>query len=144
MAEKEEVEMLPVIFERRKVRRVCHDGERWFAVEDVCAMLMDKPDGLECWRRLRQHLEAEGCEIGTLCHALEMPAPGGTTLRAECVTLEGVFRIVQSISSPRAEVFKRWLAQAGREEMWPQGHRTDTASIFALLDETVAARIAER
>jgi len=136
--------ILPEDFDGRRVRRVRHGGEWWFAVEDVSGALMDQPDGAACWRKLRQSLEAEGCEVGTLCRGLELPSPDGVLRRTDCVTLEGIFRIVQSVSSPRAEVFKRWLAQAGREEVRPQGYRTDVDSIFALLEETVTEAIGGR
>lgn len=138
------MESLPVIWGDRKIRRIQHEDAWWFAVEDICGALMESPDGVECWQQLRQRLESEGCEVGTLCHGLELPAPDGTARRTDCVTLEGVFRLVQSIALPRAEVFKRWLAKAGREEKRLQGYRTDTDSIFALLYETVAGRIANR
>jgi len=105
-------------------------------------MLMDGTDGGACWRKLMRSLEKEGCEVGTLCQGLELPASDGTGQRADCVTLEGVFRIVQSIATPRAEVLKRWLAQVGRGEGKPQGVRTDLDSVFALLGETAAVEIA--
>lgn len=94
--------------------------------------------------RLRQSLEAEGCEVKTLCRALELPTPDGRVRRTDCVTFEGIFRIVQSVSSPGAEALKCWLAQAGREEVKPQGYRTDTASIFALLEDVVTEVIGSR
>lgn len=123
----------------RRIRRKQHEGEWWFAVEDVCGMLMDNPKGKECWRKLKQRLEKEGCDVWELCHALEFPAADGIGRQIDCVTLEGVFRIVQSVVTPKAEVFKRWLAEVGRGERKPQGIKTGLDSIFTLLGEEVAA-----
>mgnify|MGYP005843258927 CR=1 FL=1 len=140
----DDMETIPVILENKKIRRKRHNGEWWFAVEDVCAMLMEGPDGGACWRNLKRRLAKEGCEVETLCHALEFPASDGTGRQADCVTLEGIFRLVQSVATPKAESLKRWLAQVGRIEKKPQGYRTDTASIFALLEEAAAVAIACR
>lgn len=105
-------------------------------------MLMDRTDGGACWRKLKRSLEKEGCDVEALCQALELPVSDGTGQQADCVTIEGVFRIVQSVYTPRAEVFKRWLARVGREEMRSQGYRTDTDSIFALLEDAAVVAIA--
>lgn len=136
--------IFPEDFEGDRVRRVRHGGEWWFAVEDVVGMLLDTSDGGGCWRKLKQRLESEGCEVGTLCHGLQVPAPDGTVRRRDCITLEGVFRIVQSIASPKAEVLKRWLAQAGQEEKNRQGYKTDLDTIYAMLSEAATAAIACR
>ncbi len=133
---------LPVALGTRRIRRKRHEGEWWFAVEDLCGALMDSPDGAECWRKLKRRLAKEGCEFGTLCQSLALPAADGTAQQVECVTLEGVFRIVQSVATPRAEVFKRWLAEVGRGGKKPQGIKTDLDSVFSMLGETAAVEIA--
>ena len=136
--------ILPENFGGHRVRHLRHDGEWWFAVEDVSGTLMDHSDGAASWRQLRQSLEAEGCEVKTLCRALELPTLDGRIRLTDCVTFEGIFRIVQSVSSPGTEALKCWLAQAGREEVKPQGYRTDTASIFSLLEDAVTEAIGSR
>lgn len=80
----------------------------------------------------------------TLCHALGFPAIDGTVRYVDCVTIEGIFRIVQSISSPKAEVFKRWLAEAGRVRKKRQGGKTDLDSIFSMLGEAATVEIARK
>lgn len=82
---------LPVALGTRRIRRKRHEGEWWFAVEDLCGALMDSPDGAGCWRKLKWRLAKEGCEVGTLCHGLVLSAADGTARQVECVTLEGVF-----------------------------------------------------
>lgn len=132
------------LFDEMKIRRTLHNGEWWFAVEDVCGTLMDGPDGGSSWWKLKQSLRAEGCEVVTLCHALGFPAIDGTVRHVDCVTIEGIFRVVQSIFSPKAEVFKRWLAEVGRVRQKRQGSKTDLDSIFAMLGEAATTEIARK
>jgi len=75
---------------------------------------------------------------------LGFPAIDGTERHVDCVTIEGIFRIVQSISSPKAEVFKRWLAEAGRVRKKRQGGKTDLDSIFSMLGEAATVEIARK
>lgn len=132
------------LLDEMKIRRTLHNGEWWFAVEDVCGALMDSPDGGASWWKLKQGLRAEGCEVVTLCHALEFPAIDGTVRYVDCVTIEGIFRIVQSISSPKAEVFKSWLAEVGRVRTKRQGGKTDLDSIFLMLGKAATVEIARK
>lgn len=132
------------LLDEMKIRRTLHNDEWWFAVEDVCGALMDSPDGGAFWWKLKQGLRAEGCEVATLCHALEFLAIDGTVRHVDCVTIEGIFRIVQSISSPKAEVFKRWLAEVGRVRKKRQGSKTDLDSIFLMLGEAATVEIARK
>ncbi|ADH86226.1 BRO-N domain-containing protein [Desulfurivibrio alkaliphilus] len=130
-----EKETLPIAFEGRKIRQARHEGEWWFAVEDVSGALTDQSDGAASWRQLQQSLEAEGCEVGTLCCALELPASDGRIRRTDCVTLEGIFRIVQSVSSPKAEIFKRWLARVAAEPVPPHGCQTNLDTVLTMLED---------
>jgi hypothetical protein len=66
---------------------------------------------------LKQRLKAEGSEVVTLCHGLKLPAPDGKMRQTDCANTEGIFRIIQSIPSPKAEPFKRWLAKVGYERV---------------------------
>ena len=84
---------------------------------DVCAILTASPDAGAYWRKLKQRLNAEGGQPVTFCHGLKLLAPDGKLRETNCANTEGLFRIIQSIPSPKAEPFKRWLAQVGYERV---------------------------
>lgn len=105
------------VFKGRQVRRVLHEGEWWFSVVDVVGALTDSPDAGAYWRKLKQRLVEEGSEVVTFCHELKLPAADGKRYATDCANAEGLFRIIQSIPSPRAEPFKRWLARVGFERI---------------------------
>ena len=102
-----------IILNDKEVRRTLHNNEWWFSVVDVCGELTGSSDAEACWRKLKQQLKEEGCEVVTMCHGLELTALDGKKRETDCVNTEGIFRIIQSISSPKAESFKRWLAKVG-------------------------------
>lgn len=106
-----------VVFQEKAIRRTWHHEEWWFSVADVCGVLTDSPDSGAYWRKLKQRLNAEGSEVVTFCHGLKLEAPDGKQRATDCANTEGLFRIIQSIPSPRAEPFKRWLAQVGYERV---------------------------
>lgn len=108
-----------VLFEEKYVRRIWDEKEeKWyFSVVDVCGILTDSNDPVAYWRKLKQRLKAEGNESVTFCHALKMKAPDGKMRLTDCADAEGLLRIIQSIPSPKAEPFKRWLAKVGYERM---------------------------
>lgn len=106
-----------VVFQEKAIRRTWHHEEWWFSVADVCGVLTDSPDSGAYWRKLKQRLGAEGSEVVTFCHGLKLEAPDGKQRATDCANTEGLFRIIQSIPSPRAEPFKRWLAQVGYERV---------------------------
>lgn len=101
------------VFKGKRVRRIFHDNEWWFAVVDVVAAFTDSPDAGAYWRKLKQRLKLQGSEVGTFCHGLNLPATDGKQCETDCVNMEGLSRIIQSIPSPKAEPFKRWLAKGG-------------------------------
>ena len=84
---------------------------------DVCSALTDSVDGGVYWMKLKQRLIEEGSEVVTFCHGLKLPAADGKKYETDCANPEGIFRIIQSIPSPKAEPFKRWLAKVGYERM---------------------------
>ena len=84
---------------------------------DVCGALTDSIDSGAYWRKLKQRLNEEGSEVVTFCHGLKLEASDGKKYETDCVNTEGVFRIIQSIPSPKAEPFKRWLAKVGYERV---------------------------
>lgn len=106
-----------VVFQEKAIRRTWHNEEWWFSVVDVCGVLTDSADAGAYWRKLKQRLNAEDSEVVTFCHGLKLEAPDGKQRETDCANTEGLFRIIQSIPSPRAEPFKRWLAQVGYERV---------------------------
>ncbi len=106
-----------VVFKNKEIRRTLHNNEWWFSIADVCGALTDSPDAGAYWRKLKQRLSAEGSEVVTFCHGLKLPAPDGKMRQTDCANTEGLFRIIQSIPSPKAELFKRWLAKVGYERV---------------------------
>jgi hypothetical protein len=105
------------VFQEQTIRRTWHNDEWWFSVVDVCGVLTDSPDAGAYWRKLKQRLNAEGSEVVTFCHGLKLTAPDGKQRITDCANTEGLFRIIQSVPSPKAEPFKRWLAQVGYERV---------------------------
>ena len=105
------------IFKGRKIRRTLHKNEWWFSVADICGALADSADAGAYWRKLKQRLQEEGSEVVTFCHGLKLPSPDGKMREIDCAATEGIFRIIQSIPSPKAEPFKRWLAKVGYERV---------------------------
>ena len=94
------------------------ETQKWYySIIDVVAVLTDSPDAAAYWRKLKQRLKAEGNETVTNCHGLKMPAADGKMRMTDVADTEQLFRLVQSIPSPKAEPFKLWLASLGRERM---------------------------
>lgn len=100
------------LFEDRKIRAVWDDKEeKWyFPIVDVVAVLTDSVNPTAYWRKLKQRLKVEGNETVTNCHGLKLRAADGKMRLADVADAEDVFRIIQSIPSPKAEPFKQWMA----------------------------------
>jgi len=105
------------LFKGKQVRRLIFNNEWWFSVIDVVEVLTDSVDAGAYWRKLKQRLAEEGSEVVTFCHGLKLTASDGKKYETDCANTEGIFRIVQSIPSPKAEPFKRWLAKVGYERV---------------------------
>jgi DNA-damage-inducible protein D len=106
-----------VLFQEQAIRRIWYKQEWWFSVADVCGVLTESADPGAYWRKLKQRLPAEGSEVVTNCHGLKLLAPDGKQRITDCANTGGLFRIIQSIPSRKAEPFKRWLAQVGYERV---------------------------
>lgn len=106
-----------VVFQEKNIRRTWHNNEWWFSVADICSVLTESVDAQAYWRKLKQRLGSEGSEPVTFCHGLKLQAPDGKQRITDCANTEGIFRIIQSIPSPKAEPFKRWLAKVGYERV---------------------------
>jgi len=106
-----------IVFQDKEIRRILHNGEWWFSVVDICSVLTGSVDPGAYWRKLKQRLSVEKSEVVTNCHGLKLEATDGKKYLTDCANTEGVFRIIQSIPSPKAEPFKRWLAKVGYERV---------------------------
>ena len=107
------------LFEDKRIR-TAWDSEReewYFSIVDVISVLTDSKDPPAYWRKLKQRLRAEGNEAVTNCHGLKMTAADGKRRLTDVADTEQLLRIIQSIPSPKAEPFKAWLAQVGRERI---------------------------
>jgi hypothetical protein len=94
------------------------EQNKWyFSIVDVIAVLTDSIDPTAYWRKLKQRLKAEGNETVTNCHGLKMMAIDGKMRMTDVADTEQLFRLIQSIPSPKAEPFKVWLAQVGSERL---------------------------
>lgn len=106
------------LFKGKKIRRTLHNGEWWFSVVDVVLALTDSPNPNDYWYRMKVRVKDEdGIELSTNCRQLKLEASDGKKYETDCANTEGVFRIIQSIPSPKAEPFKRWLAKVGYERI---------------------------
>jgi hypothetical protein len=107
------------IFEEKNVRTLWDaEQEEWyFSIIDVIAILTESVDANAYWRKLKQRLKSEGNETVTNCHGLKMLAPDGKMRMTDVANTEDLFRLIQSIPSPKAEPFKLWLAQVASERL---------------------------
>lgn len=107
------------IFEERKVRTVWDDErEEWyFSVVDVVSVLTDSVDPTAYWRKLKQRLKKEGNETVTNCHGLKMQAADGKMRMTDVVDTQNLFRLIQSIPSPKAEPFKMWISEVAKQRL---------------------------
>ena len=101
------------LFEERKVRTIWDDThEKWyFSIVDVVAILTDSPNPQTYWRVLKKRLKEEGNETVTNCNALKLKATDGKMRLTDVADTEQLFRLIQSIPSPKAEPFKQWMAE---------------------------------
>jgi len=107
------------LFESKQIRTIWNDkDEKWyFSVQDVVLVLTDSQDVKQYVKRIRGRDKALNSNWGTICTPLEMIAADGKKRKIQCANAEGLFRIIQSIPSPKAEPFKRWLAKVGYERL---------------------------
>ena len=107
-----------IVFQDKEIRRVWHEDEWWFAIIDVVGILSKSKRPRKYWNDLKNKLEKEeGFEVSEKIGQLKMEAPDGKMRKTDCANTETMFRIIQSIPSPKAEPFKRWLAKVGQERI---------------------------
>ncbi|TLN05470.1 phage antirepressor protein [bacterium] len=105
-----------VVFKDKQIRRTIHNNEWWFVVEDIVLALIDSKDPKQYIQRMKQRDPELGKGWVQIVHTLAVETSGGVQ-RMLCANTEGLFRIIQSIPSPKAEPFKRWLAKVGYERV---------------------------
>lgn len=108
------------LFEGRQIRSAWdNEKEEWyFSIIDIVGVLTDSKDPGAYWRKLKQRLKEEGNELVTICHELKMESPkDGKFYKTDVADMQGIFRIIQSVPSPKAEPFKMWLAEVGKERI---------------------------
>ena len=107
------------LFEGKRVR-IVWDAEQekyYFSIVDIVQVLTDSADATAYWRKLKQRLKAEGNETVTNCHALKLPAADGKKRLTDMADLQGIFRLIQSVPSKKAETVKQWLAKLGKQRI---------------------------
>ena len=119
MPKQQEQQTAIKLFEDYQVRSLWdNEQEKWyFAVVDIVAVLTESKDPANYWRVLKNRLKEEGNETITNCNGLKMKAPDGKMRLTDVLDTENIFRLVQSIPSPKAEPFKLWLAKVGNERL---------------------------
>lgn len=107
------------LFEGKQIRSAWdNEKEEWcFSIIDIVGVLTDSKDPGAYWRKLKQRLNEEGNEVVTICHTLKMQAADGKMRKTDVADIQGIFRIIQSVPSPKAEPFKMWLAEIGKERI---------------------------
>jgi hypothetical protein len=107
------------LFESKKIRATWHEAEQkwYFSVADVVEALTDTVNARDYIKKMRKRDPELNANWGTICPLVEMTAADGKRRKVQCANAEGLFRIIQSIPSPKAEPFKRWLAKVGYERL---------------------------
>ncbi len=114
----EESEMHIAIFNGKAIRRKLVEDKWFFSVVDVVGALTDSEDPNDYWYRLKKReAETSETELSTFCRQLKLKSLDGKEYETDCADTEGIFRIIQSIPSKKAEPFKRWLAKVGYERV---------------------------
>lgn len=106
------------LFKGKKIRRTLFQNEWWFSVVDVIEVLTDSTQPSKYWTAMKTRVKNDdGIELSTICRQLKLISTDGKKYATDCANTENIFRIVQSIPSPKAEPFKRWLAKVGFERV---------------------------
>lgn len=116
----EDTTLVQLQFEGYQIRRIMDEetGEWWYAVVDVIEALTDSQKPRDYWYRMKKRVaENEGIQLSTICRQFKLKAPNNRFYDTDCADDEGMLRIIQSIPSPKAEPFKRWLAEVGAERL---------------------------
>ena len=104
------------LFKGKKIRKTLFQNEWWFSILDVVAVLTETPTPKTYWAKIKER-DKEMSQLFPFWEQLKLPAEDGKMRETDCADTEGIFRIIQSIPSPKAEPFKRWLAKVGFERV---------------------------
>ena len=107
------------LFQRKEIRKLIHESEWWFVVEDVVLALIESRDPKQYIQRMKQRDPELGKGWVQMVHTLSIPTPGDSQPML-CASTEGLFRIIQSIPSPKAEPFKRFIAEFEPPDIPPE------------------------
>jgi DNA-damage-inducible protein D len=107
-----------VLFQDKQIRRIWHNEQWYLSIVDVIEILTDSPSPKTYWAKLKKKLSQEsGIQEFRIWEQLKMQAADGKNYKTDAANTEGLFRIIMSVSSPKAEPFKQWLAQVGKERI---------------------------
>ncbi len=106
------------LFQNKEIRKTLFNNEWWFSVVDVIGALTDSSKPNVYWSAMKARVKTEAeIQLSTICKQLKLESTDGKKYETDCANTEGIFRIIQSIPSPKAEPFKRWLAKVGYERI---------------------------
>ena len=105
-----------VVFQDKQIRRVWVDDDWYFSIVDIVGVLTGSPEPRKYWNKVKTR-EFTDLQLSPIWRQLKLPAADGKQYRTDCATTQAMFRIIQSIPSPKAEPFKQWLAQVGYERV---------------------------
>lgn len=107
-----------IVFQDKRIRRILVEDKWFFSVVDVVAALTDSANPRDYWFKMKKRVHSDdGVELSTFCRQLKLESADGKYYKTDCADVKGMFRIIQSIPSPKAEPFKQWLAQVGYERV---------------------------
>lgn len=106
------------VFKGKKIRRILRNNEWWFSIIDIISALTESTNPRDYWYKMKIRVHSEdGFQLSTFCRQLKLESSDGKKYETDCANTEAVFRIIQSIPSPKAEPFKRWLAKVGYQRI---------------------------
>ena len=106
------------VFRGKQIRKTIHNNDWYFSIVDIIEALTDSDNPRNYWSMMkaRENKQSE-VQLSTLCVQLKLTSSDGKSYKTDCVNIEAAFRLIQSIPSPKAEPFKRWLAKVGYERV---------------------------
>ena len=114
----DEINTKIALFKGKNIRKLIHNNEWYFSVIDVVAALTDSTNPRDYWFKMKIRVEKEDeFQLSTICRQLKLESSDGKKYETDCANTENMFRIIQSIPSPKAEPMKRWLAKVGFERI---------------------------